>query len=299
MTVLITGAWRASDADIARIEKMGHTVCLMPDERADLPIDAKTVEAVICNGLFLYHDIDSFSSLRYIQLTSAGLDRAPVEKIKERGIALYNARGVYSVPMAEFALFGVLSLYKKAEDFIDSGRGCRWEKQRDIRELYGKRVLIVGAGSVGVECAKRFGAFGCSVVGVDALPRVDESFIRISPVDRLEEELSAADVTVLTLPLTPETHHIINARTLAAIKPGSVLVNISRGGTLDTDALITALDEGRLSGAVLDVFEQEPLPAESPLWDRPNVLVTPHNSFVGEGNAHRLSTLIFENLERI
>ena len=299
MTLLVTGAWRYTEDELEMLRAKGHELILMPDERAKLPVPAETVEGVICNGLFLYHEIDEFTSLRYIQLTSAGLDRVPLDKIRARGITLRNARGVYSVPMAEYALFGVLSIYKRAGRFAEAQRTASWIKQRDILELCGKSVLIVGCGSVGCECAKRFAAFGCRVSGIDAVPREDALFESVLPVSALEGALAEADVVVLTLPLTPETRHIINERTLACCKRSAVLVNISRGGTVDTVALVSALKCGTLSGAVLDVFEEEPLPDTSPLWSQDGVIITPHNSFVGEGNAHRLSRTILENLEEI
>ena len=297
MRLLVTGAWRATERELAEIREMGHEPLLMPDERAPLPVSANEIDGVICNGLFLYHNAADFTSLKYVQLTSAGLDRVPAGELRERGVTLHNARGVYSVPMAEYALFGVLSLYKSASAFADSQKRRAWEKQRGVRELCGATVVIVGCGSVGCECARRFAAMGCRVVGVDAVPTQSPLFERVYPTSELYSALAVADVVVLTLPLTPETHHIINCDALAATKRGAVLVNISRGGTVDTAALCRALGDGILSGAVLDVFEEEPLPPESPLWQTEGVLITPHNSFVGDGNAARLSELILKNLE--
>jgi phosphoglycerate dehydrogenase-like enzyme len=198
--------------------------------------------------------------------------------------------------MAEFVLSGVLALYKQSRFFTDRQREGRWEKRRDLRELAGRRVTILGCGSVGTECAKRFAAFGCRVTGVDLFPRSDEAYEAMLPLDRLDEVLSGTDLLVLTLPLSPETRHLLDARLLALLPQDALVVNISRGAVLDEAALAAALQTGRLSGAVLDVFETEPLPEGSPLWDMDNVILTPHNSFVGEGNDARLSRLILERL---
>jgi phosphoglycerate dehydrogenase-like enzyme len=213
------------------------------------------------------------------------------------GITVCNARGVYSVPMAEYALWGVLTLYKEGRFFARNQTARRWDKHRGLRELYGKRVTVVGCGSIGTECAIRFSAMGCRVVGADLYPRKDTAYEAIYPVDILSDGLPQTDILVLTLPLTDATRHLIGREELAALPDGAVVVNISRGGVLDTDALTEALSQRELY-AVLDVFEQEPLPEEHPLWGLPNAIVTPHNSFVGEGNGARLADVITENLKR-
>ena len=120
MNLLITGAWRCSQDELNALKKLGHTILFMQNEKDELPCPYESVEGVICNGLFLYHDIEKFTALSYIQLTSAGFDRVPMEKIAGRGIVLHNARGVYSVPMAEFALCGVLDLYKQSRYFYEN-----------------------------------------------------------------------------------------------------------------------------------------------------------------------------------
>ncbi|MBR4333262.1 MAG: D-2-hydroxyacid dehydrogenase [Clostridia bacterium] len=292
MNLLITGAWQQAREHISEIEAMGHTVVFMQQEKDDLPCDASWVEGVICNGLFLYHPIEDFSSLKWIQLTSAGYDRVPMEYVRERGIAIYNARGVYSIPMAEFAVAGVLSLYKRLNDFRSAQRERRWEKLRDLQELAGQTVLIVGCGSVGTECAKMFRAFDCRIVGVDIAPRADEAYDEMLPLSALDSALPQADVVILTVPLTPDTRGLIDGHRLGLIR--GVLVNISRGGVIDQAEL-----EQWPGPAVLDVFEDEPLPPDSPLWQKENTVITPHNSFVGEGNGKRLRELILKNLERM
>ena len=299
MKIVITGAWKHTDEERAVIESLGHEVVLMPDERGKLPCPPEEIEGVICNGLFLFHSIDDFKNLRYIQLTSAGYDRVPMDEIAKRGIKIFNARGVYSIPMAEFALCGVLQLYKQSNFFAANQRNSVWEKHRNILEIYGKNVLVVGCGSVGDECAKRFAALGTSVRGVDLYPREDTLYERISPLESLGDEFSLADIIVLTLPLTEKTNHLIDGAMLSRAKNNSILVNIARGAIVDTAALIKSLDSQRIGGAVLDVFEEEPLNVNSPLWKMNNVIITPHNSFVGDGNGERLCRVIKSNLENL
>ena len=294
MNLLVTGAWSDGKNCISELEAMGHDVCFMQYEKDALPCNYEWVEGVICNGLFLTHPIEKFINLKFIQLTSAGFDRVDMDYVKSHNIEIHNARGVYSIPMAEFAVCGVLQLYKQAAFFRENQRNHLWEKHRGLLELSGKNVLIVGCGSVGNECAKRFAAFGCEVTGVDLFPREDSLYSEILPLDMLNEALKQADVIVLTLPLTKQTRHLIDESKLSLIKNGATLVNIARGAIIDTNALQNHID--RFTGAVLDVFEEEPLNENSPLWDKQNIILTPHNSFVGEGNGGRLREIIIRNL---
>ena len=295
MKLLVTGAWQGAKENMDALRAMGHEIAFLQQEKEALPVDPAWVEGVICNGLFLHHSIEDFTHLRYIQLTSAGFDRVPMDAVKARGMAIRNARGVYSIPMAEHAVWGVLSLYHQAPFFLKNQTESRWEKHRGLVELAGKTVCILGTGSVGTECARRFRAFDCRVLGLNRTVRENAAFDEALPMERLEKTLSVSDVVVLTLPLTDATRGLMNAERLEKMKPGAVLVNIARGALIEEAALIEAL-QANLSGAVLDVFESEPLPPESPFWTMENVIVTPHNSFVSDGNAARLNALILENL---
>ena len=297
MKLLITGAWKCTSEQLNQIEAMGHSIVFMQNEKDELPCSYEEVEGAICNGLFLYHSIEKFTSLRYIQLTSAGFDRVPMDYVQARRIAIHNARGVYSIPMAEFAISGVLQLYKQSRFFYENQKKSVWEKHRGVLELYGKTVCIVGCGNVGTECAKRFQAFGCKVIGVDLFPREDVAYEKMYALASLDEVLSQSDVVVLTLPLTEETRYMMNEQRFAKMKGDSVLVNIARGAVVEEQALIKALDE-KLLGAVLDVFEEEPLSADNLLWKKANVIATPHNSFAGDGNSERLKKVILEDLEK-
>ncbi len=297
MNLLITGAWFCASAHFAEIEAHGHTIRFLQQEADNLPCDPAWAEGVICNGLFQHHPIEQFQNLRFIQLTSAGFDRVDLDYVNAHGIEIHNARGVYSIPMAEFAVCGVLQLYKQTRFFYENQKAHKWEKHRGLLELNGKTVAILGCGSVGTECAKRFQAFGCRVLGVDLYPRDDEAYERILPLRELEEILPLTDVLVLTVPLVAETTHLMNRNRLSLLSETAVVVNISRGKVLDEQALCELLISGKICGAVLDVFEQEPLETDSILWNVENAVLTPHNSFVSELNNGRLTKIILEGLE--
>lgn len=161
--------------------------------------------------------------------------------------------------MAEYAIAGVLQLYKKSNVFSRFQAEHEWKKQRDIIELFGKTVCIVGCRSVGSECAKRFKAFGCSVLGLDVSVFDNVMFDKIYPIEQAKLVFGEGDIVVLTLPLTDKTEHFINRDMLSSMKPGAILVNISRGKVVSEPDLIEALKHHSLGGAVLDVFEEEPL----------------------------------------
>lgn len=298
MNLLVTGAWRCTKEQLDQLRQKGHTVEFMQNESDPLPVDPQWVEGLVCNGLFLHHSIELFTRLRFIQLTSAGFDRVPMAEVERRKIQICNARGVYGIPMAEFAVAGVLQLYKQSRFFAENQKTHGWNKHRGLLELWGRQVTIVGCGNIGQECAKRFAAFDCRVVGVDIFEAQLPNIEKMYHISRLQEVLPQSDVVVLTLPLTEQTRHLFNAEAFDGMKKGAILVNIARGGVVDTQALVSALDS-HLGGAVLDVFEQEPLAPESPLWDMENVLVTPHNSFVGDNNSQRLAAVILNNLENV
>lgn len=298
MNLLVTGAFDLDEEKLNTLKQLNHNVVFMQQEKDPLPCKPEWVEGIIGNGIFLSHKIEDFTSLRYIQLTSAGFDRVPMDYVKEHKINIFNARGVYSAPMAEFALTGVLNLYKNCAFFAENQKEHKWEKKRDLKELSGKNVCIIGCGSVGNECAKRFKAFDCYVAGVDIKPYKSEFYNTMLSLENINNSLKNADIIVLTLPLTKQTKHLINSERFKFIKKDAVLVNIARGAVIDTAALLTALKRGDIGGAVLDTFEEEPLKTKSPLWDFKNVIITPHNSFVGLGNTNRLWNLILENLKK-
>lgn len=293
MNVLVTGAFQLNSEELAALESAGHKVFAHPDERA--PVEQpERYEAVVCNGLFLYNPIERFTSLRLIQLTSAGIDRVPLADIRARGIELHNAAGVYSVPMAEFAVCGILQLYKQSRFFAANQAQHKWEKHRGLLELSDKRVCILGCGDVGREAAKRLKAFGCRITGVNRTVRLLPDFDEILPLGKLPDAAAVCDILICCIALTPETHGIVNKEVFDRLPEGAIFVNVARGALADGAALTAWLQGG--GRAVLDVFEEEPLSESSLLWDMENVILTPHNSFVGDGNRARLWKTIKENL---
>lgn len=294
MNILITGAIILNENFKKNIIELNNNIIFQQNEKDELICDYSWVEGVICNSLFLYHDITKFKNLKYIQLTSAGYDRVPLNYIIQNNIKIYNAKGVYSIPMAEFVISSVLQIYKQNRFFNDNQKKHIWEKNRNLLELFGKNVCILGCGNVGTECAKRFKAFECNVYGVDINIYQNKYFDEIINIKSLNEILPKGDIVVLTLPLTSLTKHLFDKNKFNLMKENAILINISRGAIINTDDLINY--SSKLNAIILDVFEEEPLNENSPLWNMSNVIITPHNSFVGENNNARLYKLILNNL---
>lgn len=297
MKLLLTGAFKYTNEQIEYLKSLGNEVVFVQDEREKIGFDVSDIEGVICNGLFLYNKIEQFESLKYIQLTSAGFDRVPLDYINDHKIKIYNARGVYSVPMAEFALTGILQLVKQSRFFYENQKQHMWEKSRTLGELSGKTAVIVGAGNIGTEVAKRLNAFDMTVVGVDVCNIEKLYFDNVELLSELDEYLKIADVVVLTLPLMDSTRGMFDKTKFELMKENSIFVNLARGPLVVENDLIDSLEQKLIGGAVLDVFDVEPLEKNSPLWDMKNVILTPHNSFVGENNNKRMFKVIVENLE--
>ena len=295
MKLLITGAFECSQEFLALLRDLDIEIVYLEREDGEIDFFPQEIDAVVCNWLFVHHDIAQFKKLKYIQLLSAGLDRVPLDYIREHGIVLHNAAGVYSIPMAEHAVCGVLQLYRQSVVFSRQKQEKRWHKIRNLKELTGKTVCIVGAGNVGSAVAAKFSAFSSAIYGVDTNTVRREYFAKIYPLDGLDEVLEISDVVIATLPLTRETRHLFDAERFSHMKEGAVFVNIARGGVVDEEALIEALSE-KLFGAVLDVFDSEPLEKENRLWEMENVILTPHNSFVSENNVIRMSEVVLSNL---
>lgn len=297
MNLLLTGCFKYSEEQMETLCSLGYTIYFMQQEKEELPLPASEVDAMVCNGLFQSHDIDEFSRLKFVQLTSAGFDRVPVDKIKARGMELYNARGVYSTPMAEWAMFRVLEHYKKGWFFRQEQEAGRWTKRRDLREIEGIKVAIVGAGNVGQETAKRFQAFGAETTGFDIHTNQTAGFDHMALTETFRGRVGEFDIVVVTAPLLSSTQGLISREVLLVMKENAVLVNIARGGLIDEQAMCEVLTERKDLFVAMDVFEAEPLAEGSSLWKLENVAVSPHNSFVSDGNNGRMFNVMHTNLK--
>jgi phosphoglycerate dehydrogenase-like enzyme len=235
--------------------------------------------------------------VRWFHSFSAGVDHPAFRALLERGAVLTNSAGTSSVPIAQYVLGMMLRIVKRMDDWSAAQRDRRWEPV-EAGELTGMTAGVVGLGQIGSEVARLAKAFRMRVIGCRRSAKRSRFVDEQLPPERLHELFRAADFVVLALPLSSQTERLFGERELAAMGRDAWLINVSRGRVIDEAALIRALDAQRIGGAVLDVFEEEPLPANSTLWSRPNVIVTPHNSGRSPQNFGRGTELFLDNLAR-
>jgi phosphoglycerate dehydrogenase-like enzyme len=222
--------------------------------------------------------------LRWVQSASAGVASLLYPEMLASEVKITNSAVIMGDPIAEQALAGIFFLVRSLDVAVDQQRRAEWNKApfvdnpSTVRELSECRALIIGAGGIGSALARRLTALGCSCVGLRR--RVHQpappGFERVGSLDDIDAELPEADIVALTTPLTPLTKGVLSSDRINCLRPGAIVVNVARGALLDQKALITVLSAGRIRGAVLDVFDEEPLPVTSPLWGMRNVVITPH-----------------------
>lgn len=236
--------------------------------------------------------------LKWVQASSAGVDKMLSPALVESSVQLTNVRGMHGTTISEFVLTMMLAMSRDLPRSIRNQASHTWQRIPQ-RMLSGSTVGIVGVGGIGQEIARRAKALGMTTLGVrrhvdQPVPYLDQLF----PSSDLPQMLAQADYVVLACPLTEETRGLINELSLASMKPSAYLINIARGEVIDEPALIEALRSGRIAGAALDVFTQEPLPADSPLWDLPNTILTSHVAGSMTDYMDRATAIFVDNLRR-
>lgn len=296
-------------AAAGRADIRAELIALPPDPAGRLP-DAECARAEIAffsGDVFPDFARQFFSAVRkaprlkWLHVFNVGVDHPIFDEMLARGVRLTTSAGSTAVPIAQTAIMALLALARGFPRWLVAQRGRRWEPERSAppRDLQGQAAVILGLGKIGAEIARLARVLGLRVIGVRRSPRgagdpVDE----LHPPAALPGLLARCDWLIIACPLTSETRGLIGADALARLPRGARLINIARGEIVDEKALVAALNSGQLAGAYLDAFETEPLPPESPLWDMPNVLVTPHNSAAAAGNDQRVLDIFLDNLGR-
>lgn len=247
--------------------------------------------------------LPSAKSLKWVQMTWAGTDIYTRNPGFPSGVTLTNASGAFGRIISEYVIGAILSQYRKFPEYWNNQKLARWMDMGSEKSLYGKKVLILGTGNVGSNIAKKLSAFDTRNIGIkrtacDALPYFD----RVYGMSELDSLLSDMDIVIGSLPNTDDTRGLFNYERLCKMKREALLVNVGRGSLIVMEDLVTALSEGHLSKVILDVTEIEPLPETSPLWQMPNVMITPHISGVGFDHAPETEAEIWniciQNLHR-
>lgn len=240
--------------------------------------------------------------LRWVQAIAAGsgaqLRDAQLTPEELRRVAMTTAAGVHGSPLAEFAVFGVLAGAKDLPRLQRTKSNRVWDGRWEMAQLDEMSVLVVGLGGIGTVCAQKFSALGARVLGTtrsgEHVDHVDE----LVPIEDLPTAAQRVDAIVVTLPATAATDGLLDADLLSSLRPGTIIVNVGRGTVIDEPALIDALDAGTVGFAALDVFAEEPLPASSPLWEHPNVVISAHTAALSNKEEQRIVRLFIDNLER-
>lgn len=239
-------------------------------------------------------------NVKWVHYTSSGIGQQhAAPELDARGVTLTSSTGSNAEPVAQTGFTGLLMLARGFTTYIQGQHKHEWRPLRGTalpEDLRGQTVVLIGVGAVGTVFARYARAFGLNVIGVRRSPRKESDPVdELHPPAKLPELLSRADWLVIACPLTQETRNLIDADAFARIKPGARLVNIGRGEVVDEAAMIEALKSGRLAGAALDAHMKEPLPGDSPLWDLPNVIISPHNASASRGNEKRCAEMFVAN----
>jgi len=284
--------------EMEAIRQLGYEMLIVDENGIEYTEAMEDVEILVCYNPFKTLDISKMKMLKWIQLSSIGIDQVPMEIVRKNKIMLSNNRGGYSIPMGEWVVMKVLEIYKKSRLLYQQQDKKLWKMNKDVLELYGKTVAFIGTGSIGQESAKRLQGFDVNIIGVNTKGTPVEYFDTCYSITELKKVLAKSDVVILTIPYTEATHHLIDEAELKAMKSEAVLINVSRGSIINEKALVKHLQEGNLMGAALDVFEEEPLPSTNPLWDFDRVIITPHNSWISELRNDRKYRMILENMKQ-
>jgi phosphoglycerate dehydrogenase-like enzyme len=236
-------------------------------------------------------------NLKWIQAITAGVDSLPLKEINDRGIILTNARGIHKIQMAEFAMAAIINFARNFHLIHRNQINGLWDRSVPQAEIYGKIVGIIGLGSIGEEIARKASFFGMRVLGVQKNPRPIKYVDRVYEVKEMDEVFRKSDYVINLLPLTAGTRKLIDRRYFDSMKKTACFINIGRGPTVNQTDLVDALKSNRIAGLVADVYEEEPLPEDSPLWQLENVILTPHIAGVSPNYVKRAMDVITHNLK--
>ncbi len=320
-TVEVLSAINLNEEQIARLKEVSKAISLTvysSRDFANIPAEVwERTEVLMTSGRNIPQP-EQAPNLRWIQLTMAGVEAALKQEIVQKpDLQLSSASGTMVPQMGEYILMAFLALGHRVPEFIQNKGHRKWGSNLNRNnlplEMRNSTVGIVGYGSIGREAARLVKGLGAKVLAVkrDAMHPEDtgytpaghgdpqgDYFDRLYPIEGMKSMLAECDFVLISLPETPATHELFNAEMISAMKPGTLLVNVSRGGLFHEPSLLAAMKSGHIAAAVLDVFQQEPLPEDSPFWKLPNLIITPHISGFSANAVNDLTMLFAENLRR-
>lgn len=290
-TPLIRAIEKCIGEDIIRCHTRDAALSALP--KADIVI-------IMGGGGLLLDDemLDVSERLKLVLSISAGIEKLPLTSLHERNIAVCNTKGAQAVSIAEYVLGEMIAFNRSFTMFQRNQAKAHWQYYFAGRDLDGQTVCIIGAGNIGSQIGKKVQAFDMQVLGLKRHPESMDYFNEVWGIDRLQEALGQADFVVLVTPLTPDTYHLMGQAEFNSMKRSAVFINVSRGDTVDEAALLEALNDEKIAGAILDVFRTEPLPSDSPFWAMENVIVTPHSAGPTLNAEQKMIDITCENIKR-
>lgn len=284
---------RREDLTCVAADDVDAVLSLLPES------DAFVVNPASWDDAFL----DALEEGDWVQATSVGYDAFPLDDFRERGVTFTNAKGNYAPVVADHTFAMALAFSRGLPTLLEKQRARDWDRSIGLAltDWTGRRLTVYGLGTIGESIARRGLGFEMDVYGVKRDPHDYDGCLpadRVLGPDRFHEVLSGTDLLVAIVPLTDETRHAIDAAVFERLPDSALVVNVARGAVVEESALLDALDDGEIAGAALDVFESEPLPPDSPLWEREDVLVTPHVAGRSDRFAERFSALFLDNYDR-
>ncbi|WP_298840510.1 phosphoglycerate dehydrogenase [Clostridium sp.] len=280
------------------VEAFGYDIKVISEENLTYSEELEDIEVLVCYDPFKTLDIRKMKKLKWIQLSSIGIDQLPVEYVKSTSIIITNNKGGYSIPMGEWIVLKTLEMLKNSKKLYKNQESKKWKMDTSILELYGKTIGFIGTGTIATEAAKRFCGFGVTIIGVNTSGHDAEYFDKCYDMGSLREMINLCDIVVVTVPYTKSTYHLINAEIFNSMKNGTFFINVARGNIVDEACLIKNLKNGKLAGAAIDVYEEEPLKENSELWELDNIILTSHNSWISQMRNERRFETIYENMKR-
>lgn len=279
---------------------------VLADYLADLPIDVSVVdgspaELARCDGVVsLYHRDAFIEHVDWIQSIQAGVDRFPFDALRDAGVVLTNSSGIHRDSVGETVVGYITMFARRLHIAVANKEAATWDRPGwdEPFTLTGKSLCVIGLGALGQGVAERAQSLGMHVTGIRRTPEPLEVVDELYQPDDLHDAIEESRFVVLAVPLTDETHHLIDKEALDTMRSDAYLVNVARGQVVDEPALISALQNDVIAGAGLDVFAEEPLPSDSPLWDLDNVIITPHQAGSWEGYYRAVGDLVKENVTR-
>ncbi len=279
------------------IRDLGYEITFVHEADIENSDIINQTEILVCYNPFSRLSIKPMENLKWIQLSSVGFDQLPMGDVKTQELIVTNNQGGYSKPMGEWIVMNILEIFKSRKQFFKDQQEKRWALNSGILELIGKKIAFLGTGTIAKEAAKRLQGFESSIIGFNTSGHDTDYFETCYPLSEALDRVGDMDAVIVTLPHTEETHHIIDENFINSMKDNSILINVSRGGNVDEQALIDALKRDKFLGVAVDVFDAEPLSEESPLWEMDKLYFSPHNSWVSEMKNERRYTMIYNNMK--